>query len=73
MHISTIGLDLAKTSFRFTGRCGQLEPSCRPALSLDGIEEADELLMAVALHAAAGDPSLQPSSAANNVVVPRRL
>jgi len=24
MHLSTIGLDLAKTSFRFTGRCGQL-------------------------------------------------
>ena len=28
-------------------------------LGLDGIEEANELLMAVALHAAAGDPSLQ--------------
>ncbi len=28
-------------------------------LGFDGIEEANELLMAVALHAAAGDPSLQ--------------
>jgi hypothetical protein len=39
-------------------------------LALDRVEEMDESLMPVALHAAAGD---LPSRAANSVVVPLRL
>jgi hypothetical protein len=42
-------------------------------LRLDGIEEADELLMAVALHAAADHLPSSTSRAANSVVVPFRL
>jgi hypothetical protein len=41
-------------------------------LRLDGVEEADELLMAVALHAAADDLSLEDVQA-NSVVVTCRL
>ena len=42
-------------------------------LALDGVQKADELLMPVALHAAADDLALQDVKAANRVVVPWRL
>ena len=40
---------------------------------LDGVEEADELLMAMALHALADDGAVEHVEAANSVVVPLRL
>ncbi len=46
--------------------------SCRQ-LRLDGIEEADELLMPMALHVAAVTVPSNTLSAANSVVVPLRL
>jgi hypothetical protein len=42
-------------------------------VGLDRIEKANELLMAMALHAAADDPAFQDVGAANKVVVPWRL
>jgi hypothetical protein len=42
-------------------------------LGLERIEEANELLMRVALHAATDDPAVETSNAANSVVVPLRL
>ena len=42
-------------------------------LALDGIEEADELLVPVSLHAATDHRPLSTLSAANSVVVPWRL
>jgi hypothetical protein len=41
--------------------------------ALDGVEEADELLMPMALHVAADDGSVEQFIAANRVVVPLRL
>lgn len=45
----------------------------RRNLGLDGIEEADEFLMAVTLHISPGHGSIEDVRAANNVVVPCRL
>lgn len=42
-------------------------------LCLDGVEEADELLMPVALHVAADDGAVENIQAAKSVVVPWRL
>ena len=42
-------------------------------LRLDGVQEADELLMAVALHVAADDVPSSTFKAANRVVAPCRL
>ena len=43
--------------------------ACRNLL-LDGVEEADELLVAMALHVAADDRAVEDVEAANSVVVP---
>lgn len=40
---------------------------------LDGVEEANELLIPMALHAAADDGAVKNVSAAKSVVVPWRL
>ena len=64
---------------RTLGCCGRRScrgstwTACRPDLGLDGVEEADELLMAVTLHAAADDRAVEDVQAANSVVVPCRL
>jgi hypothetical protein len=42
-------------------------------LALDGVEETDELEVAVALHAAADHRSVEHAEVANRVVVPWRL
>jgi hypothetical protein len=42
-------------------------------LALDGVEEADEFLVAMALHVAADHLAVETLSAANSVVVPLRL
>ena len=48
-----------------------VEQFARRHLGLDGVEEADELLVPVALHAVADDPALQHvQGGANRVVVP---
>ena len=41
--------------------------------ALDGIEKANELLVCMALHAAAKDDAVERVEAANKVVVPWRL
>ena len=52
---------------------GPLDDFAGGDMRFDGIEKANELLMAMALHVAADDRPVEYIRAANNVVVPWRL
>jgi hypothetical protein len=76
---ATVGQDEVAAEMAATGND---HPSPRPPhmdelagrdVGLDGVEEADELLMTVALHAPPDHLASSTLSAANSVVVPWRL